>query len=384
MTPPVHILTGEYPPECGGVGDYTRLVAGALTARGFEVHVWCPAVLEAVQDGVALHRLPDVFGPGSRRRLQSAWAASPGSVLLQYVPNALGARGANLLFCLWLWRVRRGGADVRVMFHEPYFYFSWGHPLGNVLAVVQRVMAAVLLRASRVVYLSTETWLRYLRPLAPLQLPMVVSPIPSTVLSDVDPRDVSRWRARHEAQDRDAVVVGHFGTFGEHVASELVHVVPAVLYSHTKARFICIGRGSDAFAARLGARHPSLAGRIGATGAISHVDVAAALRACDVVVQPYPDGVTTRRTSVMAALANGVPTVSTAGALTESVWEETEAVALAPASDARAIGAAVIALLADPTARAALAAAGRRTYEERFAIDRTLAALLAGPAAVGV
>ena len=267
MNPAVHILTGEYPPECGGVGDYTRLVAGALTTRGFAVHVWCPAVVEAVMDRVTLHHLPDAFGPGSRQRLESALTENPGTLLLQYVPNALGARGANLPFCLWLLRLRRRGADVRVMFHEPYFYFSWRHPLGNVLALVQRAMAAVLLRASGVVYLSTETWVRYLRPLAPPQTPMVVSPVPSTVLSDVDPRDVLRWRARHEAQDRDAAVVGHFGTFGDHVARELVRIVPVVLDSHAHARFICIGRGSDGFAAALGRQHPSLAARIAGTGA---------------------------------------------------------------------------------------------------------------------
>ena len=213
VTPTVHILTGEYPPQCGGVGDYTRLVADALTAGGFAVHVWCPAVTDGVTDGVTLHRLPDVFGHGSRQLLEAALAASPGTVLLQYVPNALGARGANLPFCLWLRRMRGRGTDVRVMFHEPYFYFSWRHPLGNVLALLQRVMAAVLLRASNVVYLSTETWVRYLRPLAPPQTPMVVAPMPSTVPSAADPRDVSRWRARHEGQDGDAAIVGHFGTY---------------------------------------------------------------------------------------------------------------------------------------------------------------------------
>jgi len=379
LTPTVHILTGEYPPQCGGVGDYTRLVADALTTGGLAVHVWCPAVTDAVMDGVMLHRLPDVFGQASRQMLESALTATPGTVLLQYVPNALGARGANLPFCLWLRRMRGRGADVRVMFHEPYFYFSWGHPLGNVLALVQRAMAAVLLRASDIVYLSTETWVRYLRPLAAPETSMVVSPIPSTVQSEADPRDVSRWRARHEGQDGDAAVVGHFGTYGDHLARELVRVVPVILYSHSKARFVCIGQGSDTFAERLCRQNPSLARRIDGTGAISHADIAAALRACDVVVQPYPDGVTTRRTSVMAALANGVPTVTTAGALTEAVWGETGAVALAPASDARAIGAAVVALLRDPAGRATLAATGRRTYDERFAIDRTLEALLAGP-----
>jgi glycosyltransferase involved in cell wall biosynthesis len=376
----VHLLTGEYPPECGGVGDYTRLIADELTTGGHVVHVWCPTVEDGVSNRVTLHRLPDVFGAGSRQLLGPAFAAHPGTVLLQYVPNALGARGANLLFCLWLRRVCRHGADVRVMFHEPYFYFSWRHPLGNVLALVQRAMAAVLLQASAVAYLSTETWVRYLRPLAPSGTAMVVSPIPSTIPFNVDPSQVSRWRARHEGADPGSAVVGHFGTYGDHVARELVTLVPAVLYTHARARFICIGRGSDAFAERLRGEHPLLAGRISGTGAISHGDIAAALRACDVAVQPYPDGVTTRRTSVMAALANGVATVSTVGALTERVWRETGAVALAPASDPRAIGAVVVALLGDLAARAALAANGRRVYDERFAIGRTLAALLDAPA----
>jgi len=38
------IITGEYPPQAGGVSDYTRIVAEALVAAGDEVHVWTPAV----------------------------------------------------------------------------------------------------------------------------------------------------------------------------------------------------------------------------------------------------------------------------------------------------------------------------------------------------
>ena len=51
---------------------------------------------------------------------------------------------------LWLLRLRRRGVDVRVMFHEPYFYFSWHRPWRNGLALVQRLMAALLVRASSV------------------------------------------------------------------------------------------------------------------------------------------------------------------------------------------------------------------------------------------
>ena len=37
-----HIITGEYPPNPGGVADYTQLVALGLAAHGDSVHVWAP------------------------------------------------------------------------------------------------------------------------------------------------------------------------------------------------------------------------------------------------------------------------------------------------------------------------------------------------------
>src|SRR5579862_6625194 len=41
-----HIITPEYPPQTGGVSDYTRLVAEGLAEKGDVVHVWCPARVE--------------------------------------------------------------------------------------------------------------------------------------------------------------------------------------------------------------------------------------------------------------------------------------------------------------------------------------------------
>jgi glycosyltransferase involved in cell wall biosynthesis len=308
-------------------------------------------------------------------------------VLLQYVPNALGARGANLSFCVWLRGLRRRNVDVRVMFHEPYFYFAWQPPLLNVLAAIQRVMARVLLQASGVAYLSTETWVRYLRPFAPRGTRMILAPIPSTVGGEADPEAISRWRARFLSREAQGLgsnegtsrpsVVGHFGTFGDHLSRELNEAVPRILYAEPLARFVCIGRGSEAFAALMSRRHPDLTTRLHGSGTLTPAEVPAALRACDIVVQPYPDGVTTRRTSVMAGLASGVATVTTDGALTEPVWAATAAVALAPAGDAGAIAAAAVALLHDPAARVALGEAGRRAYDSHFSLDRTIDVLLA-------
>jgi hypothetical protein len=35
------LVTGEYPPQHGGVGDYSAQLAAGLAREGHEVHVWC-------------------------------------------------------------------------------------------------------------------------------------------------------------------------------------------------------------------------------------------------------------------------------------------------------------------------------------------------------
>jgi glycosyltransferase involved in cell wall biosynthesis len=376
MSATFHLLTGEY--AGGGVGDYTRLLARALASHGAGIHVWSPAVVDGVEDGVRLRRLPDTFGSASRQVLGDALDRARSRVIVQYVPNAFGARGANLAFCRWL-RARGRSGDVRVMFHEPYFYFSWS-PARNALAVAQRLMARELLHAGRVMYLSTDRWLDYLRPLAPSGTQFTTLPIPATVPDVAPPAAVARWRARFADVPAAAHVVGHFGSFGEHMTRELRALVPAVLDANATAAVACIGRNSERFVGDLCRTHPALDARIHATGDIAAGDVAAALRACDVAVQPYPDGATTRRTSLMAALANGVPTVTTDGPLTEQVWR-TAGVRLAPAGDATSIARAVYDVLHDAPARAALGAAGRDTYDARFALSRSIAHLLEDAAA---
>jgi glycosyltransferase involved in cell wall biosynthesis len=365
-----HLLAPEYPPHCGGVGDYTALVAAGLADAGDAVHVWFPGgatspLVAAIGPRLSVHRLPDRFGLASRRTLTSALIAEPGIILTQYVPGAFGARGLNVPFCRWLGRMRRAGADVRVMFHEPFFYFGLARPWRNVFAVVQRAMAAMLLRAGTRVYYSTETWTRLLAPYGP-QTRVDVLPIPATIPVDVAEEAIARARGRW----RGGLVVGHFGTYGDHVGRQLDGILPSLLRRLPAARVLLVGRGGETFARTL----PSeVRDRVEATGALTGAEAAAALRACDLLFQPYPEGVTTRRTSIMAALTTSVPVITTDGLLTEPVWAQSAAVALAPAGDVPALVEIAARLAGDPAARAALGARGRKLYDERFALDTTIA-----------
>lgn len=352
----MHLLAGEYGPEAGGVGAYSEVLVEALSRRGLPVRVW------------------DVHDPAFQHSLPDALRTQPGYLLLQYVPNILGARGANVAFCQWLLSLHRAGADLRVMFHEPYLYLSM-NPALNVLALVQRLMAGILLRSSSRTYISTEQWRSYLSSYAPAGMTFTVLPIPSTLPDNPAAASVVDWRARLGAGfERIAV---HFGTYGEHIATELEPMIPALLNRDDALRFICIGRGSEAFVDGLVAQHSSLSGRVHATGALDRRAAAAALAAGDIALQPFPDGVTTRRTSVMAPLALGIPTVTSRGFLTETVWQETPSVALAAASDVESHVAATVSLLRDDVTRKQLGDLGRRFYADRFSIERTANILVA-------
>jgi len=66
-----HILTGEYPPQRGGVSDYVGLLAAGLGEAGLDVHVWAPRWSDptAVVANVTVHRCAGRWTAGDLRRL---------------------------------------------------------------------------------------------------------------------------------------------------------------------------------------------------------------------------------------------------------------------------------------------------------------------------
>lgn len=370
-----HLLTGEFPPVRGGIADYTARLARALADAGDEVHVWTARADAGDVAGVAVHGIGGFHGGGLDalgRRLDAHPA--PRRLLVQYAPQAFGRRGMNLAFCRWLLARRRAGDDVRVMFHEPFFPFGWQRPRRNVLAVVHRLMAATLLRAASHAYVSTEAWVPLLRPYAPRALRIDPLPIPSTIPRVSDPVRLYALRGRLTAGGTRPVVA-HFGTCGALIAPGLEDALLRVAGRVADAHVLLLGAGSERFAARLLASHPSLRGRVTATGAMDAADVSLHLQASDAALQPYPDGADTRRTTLMAALANGVPTVTTRGRFTEPVWDDSPVV-LAPAGDAGAIADAVAEVLSFGR-REEVGARTAAFHDAAFAMPNTVARLRA-------
>ena len=295
-----HIVTPELPPDCGGVGDYTAQVAETLAANGDRVTVYCPPPVRwCPGKGLDVVTLGDRFGPRALFELSARIERDRNSrLLVQYVPAVFGRRGTNVAFCRWLLSRHRAGHDVAVMFHEPYLYLRW-RPDHIVTAFTQRAMAAILLDAANHLYLSTDTWRRYLARLRPGAVQDAVTlPIPSAIPC-VDAMHAVN-ATRNASIGNEKFLVGHFGSYGGHIAPILGRALKDLLASDDRVAVLCTGAGSDRFVKHFAADHPALRNRVSAVGRASAHDISVQLQACDVLLQPYPDGVTTRRTSVMS------------------------------------------------------------------------------------
>jgi glycosyltransferase involved in cell wall biosynthesis len=369
------IVTGEYPPQPGGVSGYTWVVANALAATGDRVHVFAPGTgLAELPSAVHVHRLSDTFGRRGRRELLAALDAlpRPRRVLLQFVLQSFGMRAVNLPFVRSLRKLR--GSPLWIMFHE---FALDDNPAESfprrAQAYLTRALARMAARAADLAFVSIPAWEAPIAAAAP-RCPIRWLPIPSNIATVADPAEVARLDARYRAPGGE--LVGHFGTYRMRDSQQFLRdAIPAVCRASTARRVLLLGRGSDAFAAGIIAQQSELAGRVIGVGDLDSEAVANHLAACDVLIQPYSDGVTTRRGSLFAGLALGVPMVTTLGPLTEDFWVPSGAVVFAPPNDVDATVAALERLLADPELRRATGARARSLYANRFDVSLTVAAL---------
>lgn len=381
-----HIVTGEYPPAPGGVSDYTYAVAGGLAAAGDAVHVWCPSAASTPnqQPGVAVHPVAGSWTPADLHRVDREMDAIPGEkkLLLQWVPHAFGMKSLNVRFCRWMRRRAKSGDRLEIMVHEPGLAFRQGTLRHDVMAAIHRLMLTTLLGNAQRVWTAIPAWTERMRPwsLGRRDLSFCWLPVPST-LPIVDAPDAVRTFREAKLTTAGGVIIGHIGTYQPAIRRTLSELVPAVLTEIPEARIELLGRGSEAVAEDLRRQLGDRAARIGASGELDAAGLSQRLQACDVLVQPYPDGASTRRTTLMAALSHGVPVVTTVGRLSESFWRDSDAIATVSAGDVEGMARLVARLARDPQRRAAMAASARATYDARFDLRHVIHALRTGECA---
>ncbi len=378
----VVLVSAEYPPMAGGIGDYTRRLALALRQQGEPA-----AVLTSVRagglPGDPLEVLPLVrrWGWGSLLQVRRFLRRHPVEIVhLQYQAGAYRMHPA-VHFLPDLLRRLPAPPRLVVTMHDlrlPYLCPKAGRLRQAVVAHLLRRADAVVvtngadlarLTAGRGGLLVAPDGAPLLRPLPPgaLRRPVALIPLGSSLPTDT-PRGVGeQWRARLGVGKEP--LLGHFGLLHPSKGADLL--VRAVAAALPGARLLFVGGGTGAsdpgnapFAAALRAEvaRLGLAERVHWTGSLPEGEAAAALRACDLVVLPFRDGASFRRSSLVAALALGCPVLTTGPSSPAEVslgagrptLVDGESAALVPAGDVPALAEAISALLGDAGRRATL------------------------------
>ncbi len=344
------------------------MLADALVAAGMPVNVYTAHGTErtALPAGVRVHPIVPHWSITSMGQVAAHIVRDrPAIVLIQYVPFLYGRGGIGFAAPALAWLLRRRGLAVVTIVHEPYVPL-WLDAKSLVRGLVQRVMLVTLMLTSARVAVTTRFWERELRRWLLwrgrriIRIP-VGSNIPLSSIS-TDERFASRARLGFAQDD---VVLTFFGSLhGTKLLGLIVRSVAHLQSVGVPAVLLIVGQEADVLSSVV-AEARLLPGTVVCTGYSSREDVSCSLQCGDLFLAPFTDGVSTRRTTVIAALQHKLPVVTTRGRLTEDELFA-DAVAMAPCGDEDAFVRRVADLARDPDGRRALAERGYGLYERTF------------------
>lgn len=322
----VAIITGEYPPNVGGVGDYTALLRGALATNGVRSLVVCFDNHGA--DSPDVVRIKPQW-PRSYRALRAALGhAVPDVIHIQFQTGAFQMRPSVQLLPLVL--RQQLGRPVVTTFHDlraPYLFPKAGRLRTESLKVMARTSSAVIA--------TNPADVRTLRRWGLTANTIPIGPNLPSPSDGIQP------------------IKGTLGFFGLPTRSKgilallnaLATLDPAV---RPTLRLIGAsgvpGAHNDVLAPEVIDRIARFHGvTITRTGFVSPERASAELAACAAIALPFAEGASLRSGSLLAALQSGRPVISTVPEHPEDLAEiaRLSQLLLVPRCDIRALSRAI-------------------------------------------
>lgn len=278
------------------------------------------------------------------------------AVVVQYNPFSYGRRGWATWLVRELRRLRSQRPDTTVVMLAHELFVGWGGPTQMVLGLAQRAQFAALRQYCDVIITTVEPLAHraggFRRP------PADVLPVGSNL---PDRRSARAHSRRTLGLEDGQLVLGLLGT--NHWTRMFDVLVPTVDKLAAGRRLVVLNLGAGAPTLRILSE-----AQIHTSGELAVADLAERLAAVDLLLLPFVDGVSTRRTTMMAALQHAIPVVSTDGPSTSDLLRTSAALALVPVEQVRdEFAQRAESLLEDAPKRLAMARAARELYDSRFA-----------------
>ena len=380
-----HLISAEEPSFKSSIGAHTINISFGLKQANQQVHVWYghatgSSAATDIAKGVLVHAIPGAWDEQSFEHLDREFAtiAGPKRILIQYTPDSFGGE-YNKPLQTWMQRRCAKGDRIGLVVHQttskegsasfgPWRYWQ---------KLVVRAMLKKTIGLSQEIFVSTPNWISLLQNLSKPDIKQIIwLPVPSNVLWVENKQRAINLRKAFAPDAK--TVIGTFGSFFDKgITKRIRKLVPGILDKHPERVWLFLGRGSDEFVLQLQRDFPLLEHQLEKAGEIDMAALSAHLQACDLMVQPYPRGVDTSRTSAMVGLSHGKPIITTVGPNTEVIWEKSSCVKLAPLQKNDIFLRIVEDLVTSDQAREDLGQHAIQTYKDFFSLDKCIGTLLA-------
>ena len=382
LTDPMRVLfiTGEYPPLQGGIADYTAALRAELHALDVTSEVLTDSACASTEPTV--HPVVSTWSfPFWSIAQQIISERQIDVVHIQYQTAAFDLNPAiNLL--PWYLRRRAPRPSIVTTFHdlhEPYLFPKAGP--------VRRWVTRMLGRHSDSLIFTTqadrEKWGAAGDPNIPSSQKTPTHRIDiGATIAEVPITAERRQALRAECGvAQNAFLVGFFG-FVNHTKGldTLFKAVRLLRDRQIPVQVLIVGGSlgdSDPTNAVYKEHLEHIIRRLDldmgdillSTGYLEAADASRALATCDALALPFTDGVSLRRTSLLAALDHGLPVVTTYPKHPTPELQESDALLLVPPDDPRALSDALHRLYENPAQGEILSAAARQ-FARRFSWPR--------------
>jgi glycosyltransferase involved in cell wall biosynthesis len=261
------------------------------------------------------------------------------------------------------------------MFHEVCIAEDSSAPLKyKLLRDAQVLMARTAATNSERVFVTIPAWSDTLSKIVSRPVLAEELPVPSNLPLSVEPHEVLTLRKKLGITEGKPAY-GYFGTCPEYVRKILTPVLQELLTRNACATAVLIGPGCLDITKMLTCNSPELVSRIIAPGTLPDYKAALHIAASDLMLYPFPDGISGRRTSFLASLALGKPIIGSSGHLTEPFWAKSQSVVLVDPFTMGAMVSAAEELVLQRDRQAELMTKARTFYKEKFAVELTISAL---------
>ena len=361
----IGIVTGEYPPLKGGVGDYTQKLASQLINKGNKVSIFTDH--RCIATNYTLENLQVIANTSRKWGWLDLWrtyyaTANVDILSIQYQAAAYGNMSPPIHFL-----PRFAIPPTTTTFHDlnpPYLFPKAG-------SLRSKSISELIHKSNGIITTNPEDYRLCTKRFKINNIDEI--PIGSNI-PNVDPTTFSKKLIRSKyGVNNNELLLGYFGFLNQSKGGQLLIETLAELHSAgISARLMFIGElvgTADPTNHKYLTETEDLARTLGMakyivkTGFVDPDIASILIQSCDMMVMPYLNGASLRNGSLIACLTNGCPIITTKPSVDYNLLKDGINIVFVPNNNVSSTVKAISDMRLNPTLRNQIGAEARKLHK---------------------